>query len=326
MRKVKFGVLGTAGICERALPGMMAANNIIRWAIAGRNPEKAETFRAKYGFEKAYASYMDLLEDENIEAVYIPLPNTLHFEWAVKAMEHGKHVICEKPMTSSAEKTQELFKTAKKNGVILMEAFAYQHSPYIEALDKEVQSGTIGDVRYIECAYITSDYDVSNIRMRKETCGGCTYDLGVYCNSLIYRILKREPSKVMANASFSNQGVDYLTNVLLEYDNGIRATFTSGMILATEQDQSIARFEIAGTKGSLISGLFDFNISGKPSYIIKNLAGSRKEVMIDTPQNYGLEFIQMARCVSEGATPAVSEDFSMAVARTTDQILKEIHY
>lgn len=326
MRKIKWGVLGTAGILARTAPGMQLAENCELYAIAGRSMEKAKEFQQKYGFKKVYDNYMELLEDPEVEAVYNPLPNTMHFEWTIKAMEHGKHVLCEKPMTPTAEETEALIKAAKEHNVFLMEAFAYQHSPYIAALDKEVQAGTIGDVKYIEAAYITSDYVPTNIRMRRDVCGGCTYDLGVYCTSLIQRIMKEEPEKIKASASFSDANVDYLTNVLFEYKNGVRATLTCGMILATELDQSIARFEIAGTKGSIKPGNFDFNAHGDLSYIVKALDGSCQEVVVPTPQNYCLEVEQLGRCILEGETPAVTAQFSMMNARTIDRILKEIGY
>ena len=189
MRKIKWGVMGTAYIFERDVArGMSLAENCEMTAVAGRNMEKAEVFREKYGFERAYGSYGELLEDPEIEAVYIPLPNTLHHEWTIKALKSGKHVLCEKPLAPNAAQAREMFQTAKENNVLLMEAFAYQHSPYIKEIRKAVERGEIGEVRYAEAALITSDYDHSNIRMRKETLGGSTYDVGVYAMSCVQRI------------------------------------------------------------------------------------------------------------------------------------------
>lgn len=213
MRKIKWGVMGTAFICERStFPGMLQAENCEMYAIAGRNMEKAERFKETYGFQKAYGSYEKLLADPKVEAVYIPLPNTMHYEWTIRALKSGKHVLCEKPLAPTEAQAEEMFKAAEENHVYLMEAFAYQHSPYIAAVRKEIENGTIGDVRYMESAYITSDYDQKNIRMRRDTLGGCTYDLGVYNTSLILRILGDEPAKVRAIASFSEEKIDTLTS------------------------------------------------------------------------------------------------------------------
>ncbi len=107
------------------------------------------------GFEKAYGSYKELLDDPEVEAVYIALPNTLHYEWGVKAMKSGKHVLCEKPLAPCEKQVKELYETAKENHVYLMEAFAYQHSPYITAIKKEIEDETIGEVCFLDSAFIT---------------------------------------------------------------------------------------------------------------------------------------------------------------------------
>ena len=198
MERVKWGVMGTAFICRRStLPGMLQAENCELYAIAGRSREKAEQFQKEYGFAVCYGSYDELLDDPAVQAVYIPLPNTMHYEWTIKALKKGKHVLCEKPLAPTAEQAAQMFRTARENGVLLMEAFAYQHSPYIAAIRQEIEDGTIGELQCMESAYMTSDYDLQNIRMRKETLGGCTYDLGVYNTSLILRLLGRSRSRCM---------------------------------------------------------------------------------------------------------------------------------
>ena len=135
MRKVKWGVMGTAMIFERnTAEGMHQAENCEMYAIAGRSLDKAEKFKEKYGFQKAYDSYEELLADPEVEAVYIPLPNTMHHDWTIRALQAKKHVLCEKPIATTAAEAQEMFNVAKENGVYLMEAFAYLHSPIISAL------------------------------------------------------------------------------------------------------------------------------------------------------------------------------------------------
>ena len=327
MKKIKWGVLGTAFICERStLPGMLQADNCEMYAIAGRSMDKAESFRDKYGFEKAYGSYEELLEDPEVEAVYIPLPNTLHYEWTIKALNKKLHVLCEKPMAPTKAQVQEMFQAARDNNVFLMEAFAYQHSPYISAIKSDIDSGIIGDIRYIESAYITSDYDKSNIRMRRDSLGGCTYDLGVYNTSLILRMLGEEPKTIKAVSSFSQEGIDTYTSVLMEYADGKKAAFSCGMVLETNLDRHIDRFEIQGTKGSVIGTGFEFNGDGDLSYTVKYFDGTEEVKVVSTPQNYRLEVEQLGRCIAEGEKPAVSEEFSVMNANMIDRILKEIGY
>lgn len=327
MKKIKWGVLGTAFICERStLPGMLQADNCVMYAIAGRSMEKAESFREKYGFEKAYGSYEELLEDPEVEAVYIPLPNTLHYEWTIKALNRKLHVLCEKPMAPTAAQVREMFQAARDNNVFLMEAFAYQHSPYISAIKSDIDSGIIGDIRYIESAYITSDYDKSNIRMRRDSLGGCTYDLGVYNTSLILRMFGEEPETIKAVSSFSKEGIDTYTSVLMEYADGKKAAFSCGMVLETNLDRHIDRFEIQGTKGSVIGTGFEFNGDGDLSYTVRYFDGTEEVKVVSTPQNYRLEVEQLGRCIAEGEKPAVSEEFSIMNANMIDRILKEIGY
>ena len=123
MRRIKWGVLGTAYIFERdTAEGMKQAENCGLYAIAGRSMEKAQAFKEKYGFQKAYGSYEELLSDPEVEAVYIPLPNTLHYEWTLKALKAKKHVLCEKPLAPTAEEAEKMFKTAREEQVLLMEA------------------------------------------------------------------------------------------------------------------------------------------------------------------------------------------------------------
>ena len=248
MRKIKWGVMGTADIFARdTANGMMEAENCQMYAIAGRNPEKTETFRKRYGFEKAYGSYAELLEDPDVEAVYIPLPNTFHREWVIRALQAKKHVLCEKPLGISAAESAEMYAAARENGVWLMEAFAYMHSPFVAAVKAELDQGTIGDLRYLESQLITSDYDMSNIRMRRETCGGSVYDLGVYTCSMILRMVGQEPEQVKALASYSPEKIDLFTAGLLEFAGGVKAQFNCGMVLATNGPDRIDSLRIYGT-------------------------------------------------------------------------------
>lgn len=325
MRKIKWGVLGTAGIARGCtIPGMKEAENCELYAIAGRNIEKAKAYQQEFGFEKAYGSYEELLEDPAVEAVYIPLPNTLHCEWTLKAIEAGKHVLCEKPLAPSAAQAAELIEAADKKGVFLMEAFAYLHSPFIKAVKEEIDNGVIGDVLYMESAFITSDYDLSNIRMRKETLGGCVYDLGCYNTSQILWMLGEEPEKVQAVSDFSEQEIDVYTTGLLTFKGGKRAAFNCGMILKTDADKRIDRFQIHGTKGSIRSDE-EFNQKGMLKYIINTDEGETVKT-VEAPDNYRLEVEQLGRCISDGETPHVSHDFTMKNARILDRILEAIGY
>lgn len=325
MKKINWGVLGTAGIARgQTIPGMQQAENCNLYAIAGRKLEKALAYQQEFGFQKAYGSYEELLADPNVEAVYIPLPNELHYAWAVKAMEAKKHVLCEKPLAPTPEQVERLHDIAKENGVFLMEAYAYLHSPFIKAIKEELNKGTIGDVLYLESEFITSDYDVSNIRMRKETFGGCTYDLGCYCTTMALWMLGECPEKVQAVAEFSDHGIDTLTTAILTFPGGKRAVLTSGMVLATEKNHRIDRLEIHGTKGSIKTPV-RFNQHGELSYTVWT-DGTQTVKTVTTPHNYRLEVEQLGRCILEGETPCITKEFSVANSRVLESILNAIGY
>lgn len=328
MRKVKWGVLGTAGIAKgQTIPGMKEAKNCELYAIAGRSLEKATAFQTEFGFKKAYGSYEELLQDEEVEAVYIPLPNTMHYEWTVKALEAKKHVLCEKPLAPSEEIAKKMIEAANKNGVLLMEAFAYLHSPFTKAIKQEIDNKTIGDVVYMESTFITEGYDISNIRMRRDTLGGCLYDLGCYNTTQILWMLEEEPERVLAISDFSEENIDIYTTAILNFKSGKRASLNCGMILSDKIENRFDRidsFRIHGTKGSIRSEV-QFNQCGKLSYVIS--IGDREETrIVDTPQNYRLEVEQFGRCILDGEELHVSHEFTLKNAKLMDRILKEIKY
>ena len=325
MRKINWGVIGTAGIAKGCtIPGMKLAENCNLYAIAGRSMEKAKAYQAEFGFEVAYDSYEALLADPKVEAVYIPLPNELHYEWTIKALNAKKHVLCEKPLAPTPAQIQEMFACADENGVILMEAYAYLHSPLMAAIKKELKSGVIGDVRYMESQFITSDYDVSNIRMRKETYGGATYDLGCYTTTQILWMLDEEPVKVQAVADFSDRGIDTYTSGLLTFADGKKATYICAMVLATDQDRRIDCLRIHGTKGDIRTDA-QFNQCGELSYTL-TLGDESVVKTVTTPQNYSLEVAQLGRCITDGEKPHVSREFTMKNALLMEKILQIIGY
>lgn len=323
MRKINWGVLGTADIARGCfIPGLQQADNACLYAIAGRTAEKAEQFKQQFGFEKAYGCYDDLLKDEQVEAVYIPLPNHLHLEWTKKALQAKKHVLCEKPLAVNAQEAEEMFRCARENGVILMEAFAYLHSPIVSAVKEDVKK--LGTLRYMESAFVTSDYPLENIRMRRETFGGCTYDLGCYAVSQILWMLDEEPEDVKAVATFSDQRIDTCSTGILSFPSGAKAQFTSGMVLPTGQFRRLDRFQIHGENG-FITSQAEFNQQGEITWQL-TLNGTTESKRVFAPQNYRLEAEQMGRCILNGEAPHVSETFSLQLSRTMDRILASMGY
>ena len=322
MRKINWGVLGTADIARgQTIPAMKTADNCTLYAIAGRSLAKAQGFQGEFGFEKAYGSYEELLNDPKVEAVYIPLPNDLHCAWTVRALQAGKHVLCEKPLAVSKAQAETMFRAAEENGVFLMEAFAYLHSPIVSAVRSEIEAGTIGEIRYLESAFLTGRRPDTDIRLRRETFGGAMYDLGCYAMSMALYLMGRDPEAVRAAAQFSDKKIDLYTTALLLYDNGAVAKLDCGMLLPQGRRD---RLHIYGTKGEIHSPV-QFNQMGEIPYTVFR-DGRAETRTVTALNNYRLEVEQLGRCITDGESPRVSKAFSLRCAGVMDRILEQIGY
>ncbi len=322
MEKVKWGVLGTAGIARgQTIPAMQQAGNCVLYAIAGRNYEKAQLFQADFGFEKAYGSFDELLNDPQVEAVYIPLPNDLHREWVIRALKAKKHVLCEKPLALNEAQAEEMFRTAEENDVYLMEAYAYLHNPLITAVKHELDTGIIGDIRYLESAFIGGLPKQGDYRWRREAGGGAAYDLGCYALTMALWMLGKEPQNVRASAQYCGQEVDMFTNVLLTLEDGVIANLDCGMLSGTRR---LDRFRVLGTRGEIWSPV-EFNQSGEIPYTVVH-DGKAETKVVSVPNNYMLEIEQLGRCVRGKEAPHITPAFSLMAARTMDRILKDIGF
>ncbi|MCQ2496331.1 MAG: Gfo/Idh/MocA family oxidoreductase [Lachnospiraceae bacterium] len=321
---VKWGVLGTANVASwGCIPGMLKANNCELYAIAGRSAEKVEQYKQKFGFEVGYVGYDKLLEDPAVQAVYIPLPNHIHKEWVIKALKAGKNVLCEKPMALNAQESEEMYAAAKENNVILMEAYAYLHGQFMESLKKDIESGVIGDIVYIDTAFVTQGYK-EDFRLHKEFGGGMIYDLGCYCTTMMLSLIDSEVEYAKACAEMTDLGVDSFVGGLIKFKNGARASFNAGMILGENTNSRFDRLFIHGTKGNIRSE-YEYNQSGETSYrIIKD--GETLVKVIPTDNNYQLEVEQLGRCIENGEKPHISPEFSIKNAKLLDALLDEVGF
>lgn len=319
---IKWGILGTANIADYGLiPGLKLANNAECYAIAGRRQEKVDQYVNKFGFEKGYVGYEKLLEDPEVQAVYVPLPNYIHKEWVIKALQAGKHVLCEKPLAMNAIEAAEMYKVAADNGVILMEAYAYLHSPYVKALKDIVDSGEIGDLLFIESAFYTQGYD-EDFRLHKELGGGMVYDLGCYCTTMILSLVDAELTMVKAVAEMTDEGVDASTAAIMKFANGVRAAFNVGMVLGNNARYD--RLYIRGTKGSIVSPV-EYNQTGHLTFDVIS-EGVKRVVEVDAPNNYQLEVENLSRAIMGEDKPHITPEFSLKNGKLLDTILDEIGF
>ncbi len=326
---VKWGVMGTAGIASwGTIPGMQKAKGCELYAIAGRSLEKAQAYKERFGFEKAYKGYEALLSDPEVEAVYIPLPNDIHCEWVIKALNAHKHVLCEKPLAMNECELRRMFAAARENGVILMEAYAYLHSPYIARLKEIISSGEIGKVDYIDTAFLTQDYS-DDIRLHKEQGGGGIYDVGCYCTSMILSLIDSPVKYINADAEFGGTGVDHMASVLIGFEDGSRASFNAGMILGTDTNDRYDRLFIHGSKGYIRSDV-EYNGEGELSFEVtvkdSNYERVTRTETVAAGSNYSMEMEQMNECIKGKASPYITEEFSVKNMRILENILDAVGY
>ena len=229
-KKLRWGILGVAKINERFLPGFAKAKNADLVGIASRSLDKAKAAAKAAGIPKAFGSYEALLADPDIDAIYNPLPNTLHDEWTRKAAERGKHVLCEKPLTPTAREAEALVAFCHAKKIKLMDGFFWPHHPRTHEIKKLLQSDKLGRVERVNAAFsFTMPLDANNIRLQADTAGGSLLDVGCYTTYGIRWAFGEEPVKVWAAARFE-RGVDVAMSATLFFADGRMASFDCSFI------------------------------------------------------------------------------------------------
>lgn len=284
--KIKWGILSTAYIAtEHVIPAMMKSEYCEILAIASRNHDKAKNLAGLYNIPRSYGSYEELLADDEIEAVYVPLPNHLHVPWSIKALEAGKHVLVEKPIGLSRIEAQKLLEESKKYpNLKIMEAFMYMHHPQWVKAKELVESGVIGKVKTIQSIFTFFDDNANSIVNRKDYGGGSLMDIGCYPISLSRFIFNSEPEKVFANIDYHpDYGVDISATALMKFKNGTSSFFSS--IQSEDKQQA----HIFGTKGN-IEFQIPFNpTANEPSKIWLRQNNKTEEIIFEPCDQYTIQ-------------------------------------
>ena len=246
--KLRWGILGVAKINDRLLPSFARAETADLRAIASRSLDRARAAAKAAGIPTAHGSYEALLHDPEIDAVYIPLPNTLHDEWTRKAAEHGKHILCEKPLAPTAAAAQALAAFCKAKGVQLMDGFMWPHHPRTAHLQHFLKDGGIGEIRRVTGTFtFPLPLEPQNIRLKPETAGGSLLDVGCYPVYGIRWAFGAEPVRVQAWARYhGGDGVDLEMNGLLWLADGRVGVFDCGFTLPLR-----GWLEVVGTTGTV---------------------------------------------------------------------------
>jgi predicted dehydrogenase len=248
-KTINWGILSTANIgLNLVIPAIIGSNNGVVLGIASRNIEKADEVAKKFGIKHTYGSYDELLSDPQIDAIYNPLPNNLHLEYTLKALEHGKHVLCEKPIgLSVAEAAKLAHYLLQYPNLKVMEGFMYKFHPQWVKAKEIVSNGQIGKINIIQTLFSYHNTDGNNIRNKKEAGGGVLMDIGCYCVSFPRFILSQEPTSVISAIQYDTVfETDFLATGILNFDNNVTASFT-----CTTQAFPFQRTYILGDKGQI---------------------------------------------------------------------------
>ena len=324
MDELRWGILSTAAIGRRkVVPAIQAARRCRVVAVGSRDAKSGRAYADQLGIPTAHDSYEAVLADPEVDAVYIPLPNHLHAEWAIAAARAGKHVLCEKPLALDARQAEQIVAACSQAGVVLAEAFMYRLHPTWVAIRELVAGGRIGTLMAVQSWFGYFNDDPANIRNIAAAGGGALYDVGCYCVNLSRLLFGAEPTRVSgALVRDPVGGTDVLTSAILEFDGGI-ASFTCST--RAENDQ---RVEIYGTKGR-ISVPIAFNIPIDQPTEILLIAGGKPPVAphierltFPTVDQYTIQAEVFAAAVLDGVEPPFGVADAVANMRVIDRIFE----
>jgi predicted dehydrogenase len=291
MKTLRWGILSTARINRLIIPAINASPRSELAAVASRDLNKARAYAKEWKIPSAYGSYEELLAAPDIDVIYNPLPNHLHPEWSIKALQAGKHVLCEKPFALTLPEVDAMIAAATSTGRVLMEAFMYRHHPMTLKVRELVETGAIGEVRYLRGAFSFVLDRPGNIRWQPETGGGSLWDIGCYPASYARMIMGAAPVEVYGSQILGESGVDLSFNGQLRYVNGAYAQIESSFQLPY-----YTSIEIRGTHGTILVPT-PFNPSQAQTKIDLIHDGDQQEIKFDFPHLYLGEVENMADAI-----------------------------
>lgn len=308
---VRWGIVSTADINRKVIPGAKASPKVDLVAVASRTQERAEQYASWWEIPQAYGSYEALLSDDAIEAVYISLPNTLHCEWSIKALEAGKHVLCEKPLSRHPDEVAAAFDAAERTGRLLSEAFMWRHNPQTARLNELVAQGAIGELRLVRSVFSYGLYDESNIRLQTDVEGGALMDVGCY-NVSGSRFLAGEPERVFGEAWYGPTGTDWVFAGTMRFPGDVIASFDCGTALPNRDE-----LEAIGSEGSLF--LDDPWHCLRPEIELRR-DDEVERIEIEPQDSYRLELENVSDAIRGTGELLLARDDAMAQARVLEAL------
>ncbi|MEP6884096.1 MAG: Gfo/Idh/MocA family oxidoreductase [Gammaproteobacteria bacterium] len=319
---LRIGILGTAHIARGFIQGVSSSNRVTVAAIASRDAGKAQSFAEEFAIARHYGSYEALLADRGIDAVYVPLPNSLHAEWSIAAARAGKHVLCEKPLAASAREARAMFDAARQHGVHLVEGYPYRVQPQTLKLRELLDAGVVGDLRLIQASFGFTLDEVENIRWDPQLAGGALMDLGSYPVSLVRMAAKARPTQVQATAQWTNRGVDRALAANLSFAGGLAAQISCSFSTCVHRQALLA-----GSSGVIQTTFLNHTT---PSQAVMQLRVGKDKDAVDSvvqtaaADGFLAEAESFARLVREGPAgwQGTTPDESIDIALTLEALLR----
>ncbi|QQO08098.1 Gfo/Idh/MocA family protein [Breznakiella homolactica] len=323
-KKINWGILSTAQIgLNKIIPAMQKGKYSNVYAICSRDLKKARAAAEQFGIPKAYGSYEELLEDDDIQAVYIPLPNHLHYEWTVKAMKAGKHVLCEKPLVLSVKEAEKLIALRDSCGVKAGEAFMVASHPQWSGVKRLFKDGTIGTLRTIQGGFCFYTDDPANIRNIKEFGGGAIFDVGCYPLMVSRMILGEEPVRLLVNADIDPRfGTDRSASLIVEFPSCTLSYVTS------TQMAPFQHMSFIGTE-RVIDIPQPFNPPSDEKtriFVTEGALGYEEtsEIVIPPCDHYTLQGDEFSKAILEDTKETVPLENALAMARVYEAVVRSI--
>ena len=314
---MRLGIIGAANITDKAvIEPAKAIDEVELVGIAARDPARAEALARRTGMERVYPTYADLIADTSLDAVYIPLANSLHAEWTVAALEAGRHVLCEKPLTSNAPQAETVVETAQRCGRVMMEAFHWRYHPVAyRMIELSHQIGTLQRVEAHFNARIPSD----NVRFQYELAGGGFMDLGCYCVHMVRTVVGSEPEVLRAEAVEGPPGIDLSMRAELSFSGGLPAVVSSSMVADRSEWPSAMTVRVWGEDGHFevlnpMAPQMGHRISG-------TLAdGTTVDEVLDLRSSYEFQLRAFCRAVAGQERPLTGGQDAIANMRVIDAV------
>jgi D-xylose 1-dehydrogenase (NADP+, D-xylono-1,5-lactone-forming) len=309
---VRVGILSTARINRLVLAGARPSDRVEIAAVASREGARAEAYAREHGIPRAYGSYEELLADPELDAIYNPLPNSMHVDWSIRALEAGKHVLCEKPLSRHPADVERAFDVAERAGLVLTEAFMYRHNPQTARLTELVAGGAIGELRVIRAAFSFTIADPANIRLAADLDGGALMDVGSYCASGA-RLLAGEPERVYGAGMFEG-GVDTVFTGMMLLRGGVVAQFDCGLRLPLRDE-----LEVIGSEGSIF---LDDPWHCRNPVIELRRADGVEEIALEPVDSYRLELENLADAIEGRGELLLDRSDALGQARAIDALYR----